>query len=280
MLGRRDLGRAPDATPMFIDSHCHLDMLAPVKAGGSIDGVLAAARAAGVSEFLCVGVHPDSQAAMLELVGERTGVWCSAGVHPSAEVESEPDVATIAAWCRDPRIVAVGETGLDYHYTDAVAPDRQRDRFRTQVRAARETGLPLIIHTREARADTLAILREERADEVGGVFHCFTEDRDTALAAIDLGFTVSFSGILTFRNAEPLRMLVRELPLASLLMETDSPYLAPVPMRGKENEPAFVRHVAECIARERGVDLTTIADATSANFHRTFSRCETATQKA
>lgn len=265
---------------MLIDSHCHLDMLAPVKAGGSVDDVLAAARAAGVSEFLCVGVHPESQAAMLELVGDRAGVWCSAGVHPSAEVGVEPDVASLVGWCRDPRIIAVGETGLDYHYVDAVAPERQRARFRNQVRAARETGLPLIIHTREARADTLAILREERAAEVGGVFHCFTEDRDTALAAIDLGFTVSFSGILTFRNAEPLRALARELPLESLLIETDSPYLAPVPMRGKENEPAFVRHVAECIARERGVALSVVAAATSTNFRRTFPRSGGGQQKA
>lgn len=265
---------------MLIDSHCHLDMLAPVKAGGGVDGVLAAAHAAGVAEFLCVGVHPDSQAEMLELVGDRTGVWCSAGVHPSAEVGSEPDVATIVGWCHDPRIIAVGETGLDYHYVEAVTPERQRERFRRQVRAARETGLPLIIHTREARADTLAILREERAAEVGGVFHCFTEDRDTATAAIDLGFTVSFSGILTFRNAAPLRTLARELPLESLLVETDAPYLAPVPMRGKENEPAFVRHVAECIARERGVDLDVVASATSANFRRTFPRSTGGRRKA
>lgn len=257
---------------MLVDSHCHLDMLAPVKAGGSIDGVLDAARAAGVDGFLCVGVHPDSQAAMLALVGQRAGVWCSAGVHPSAAVDAEPDVATVAGWCDDPRIIAVGETGLDYHYVDAVTPERQRERFRTQVRAARQVGLPLIVHTREARADTLAILREERAGEVGGVFHCFTEDRDTALAAIELGFAISFSGIVTFRNAEPLRALARELPLGSLLVETDSPYLAPMPMRGRENEPAFVRHVAECIARERGVDLATVATATSANFHRIFAR--------
>ena len=264
--------RALGVPPMLVDSHCHLDMLAPVKAGGSVDGVLATARAAGVEGFLCVGVHPDSQAAMLALVGQRAGVWCSAGVHPSAELVVDPDVATVIGWCADPRIVAVGETGLDYHYVDAVAPERQRERFRTQVRAAREVGLPLIIHTREARADTLAILREERAAEVGGVFHCFTEDRDTALAAIDLGFAISFSGIVTFRNAEPLRELARELPLESLLVETDSPYLAPVPMRGKENEPAFVRHVADCIARERCVDLATVATATSTNFSRIFAR--------
>jgi TatD DNase family protein len=265
---------------MLVDSHCHLDMLAPVKAGAGVDAVLRVAREAGVSGFLCVGVHPDAQAAMLELVGERPGVWCSAGVHPSSALESEPDVATIVGWCRDPRIIAVGETGLDYHYVDAVAPERQRERFRNQVRAARETGLPLIIHTREARADTLAILREERADEVGGVFHCFTEDRDTALAAIDLGFRISFSGILTFRNAEPLRQLARELPLESLLVETDAPYLAPVPMRGRENKPAFVRHVAQCIAGERGVGFETVAAATTANFHRTFARAGGGLHKA
>jgi len=257
---------------VLIDSHCHLDMLAPVKAGGGVDAVLADARAAGVSGFLCVGVHPDAQAAMLEVVGMRAGVWCSAGIHPSAELAAEPDVAAVASWCSDPRIVAVGETGLDYHYVDAVPPERQRERFRTQVRAAREVGLPLIIHTRGARSDTLAILREERAVEVGGVFHCFTEDRDTAAAAIDLGFAVSFSGIVTFRNADPLRAVARELPLASLLVETDSPYLAPVPMRGKENSPVHLRHVAACIAQERGITFETVAAATSANFHRVFPR--------
>jgi TatD DNase family protein len=257
---------------MLIDSHCHLDMLAPVKAGGSVDAVLAEARAAGVEGFLCVGVDPSTQAAMLETVGHRPGVWCSAGVHPSTRLADEPDVATIVGWCADPRIVAVGETGLDYHYVDAVAPAAQRARFRTQVRAARELGLPLIVHTRDARADTLEILKSERAAEVGGVFHCFTEDRDTARAAIDLGFAISFSGIVTFRNADPLRALARELPLASLLVETDAPYLAPVPMRGKENAPAFVRHVADCIARERGTDLATVATATSANFRRVFRR--------
>jgi TatD DNase family protein len=257
---------------MLIDSHCHLDMLAPVKAGAGLEGVLADARAAGVEGFLCVGVDPGSQEAMLETVGHRPGVWCSAGVHPSTSLAVEPEVATLVAWCADPRIVAVGETGLDYHYVQSVAPERQRARFRNQVRAARETGLPLIVHTRDACADTLAILREERADEVGGVFHCFTEDRDTALAAIDLGFAISFSGIVTFRNADPLRALARELPLASLLVETDAPYLAPVPMRGKENAPAFLRHVAECIARERGADLATVAAATSANFRRVFPR--------
>ena len=260
---------------MFIDSHCHLDMLAPVKAGGSIDGVLAAAHAAGVSEFLCVGVHPDAQAAMLELVGERTGVWCSAGVHPSAEVESEPDVATIAAWCRDSRIVAVGETGLDYHYTDAVAPDRQRDRFRTQVRAARETGLPLIIHTREAEADTAEILTEAVGKGgIAAVLHCFTGSADLARTALDLGLTISMSGIVTFKNARELQETAKTIPLDRLLVETDSPFLAPVPHRGKTCEPAFVADTAAFLADLRGEPLDELAAATTANFFRLFAKAE------
>jgi len=247
-------------------------MLAPTKASGSVDASLAAARAAGVSHLLCVGVNPRDQAAMLALVGDRPGISCSAGLHPCGEVEHEPRVAEIVAWCDGSRIVAVGETGLDYHYADAVTPERQRARFRAHLRAARELGMPVIVHTREARADTLAIMREERIDEVGGVMHCFTEDLETARAAIDLGLLISFSGIVTFRNADALRAVAGVLPLDRLLIETDAPYLAPVPHRGVENHPAFVSDVARHLAALRGEPFERFAAATSANFFRTFGR--------
>ena len=257
---------------MLVDSHCHLDMLSATKASGRVDASLAAARAAGVGHFLCVGVHPDDQGAMLAAVGDRPEVSCSAGLHPCGTIGAEPTADAIARWCDDPRIVAVGETGLDYAYAERVPVAVQQQRFRAHLRAARELGLPVIVHTRDARADTLAIMREERAELHGGVMHCFTEDLATAEAAVDLGFAISFSGILTFRNAEPLREVARALPAASLLVETDAPYLAPVPKRGKENEPAFVVHVAAELAAQRGASLEAIAALTTANFRRAFPR--------
>ena len=249
-------------------------MLAPVVAGDSLDASLDAARAAGVGHLLCVGVDPARQAGMLDLIGRRPSISCSAGLHPCRDVAEEPSTEAIARWCADPRIVAVGETGLDYHYVERVAPERQRARFRSHLRAARSIGLPVIVHTRAARADTLAILREERAHEVGGVLHCFTEDLETARAALDLGFVVSFSGIVTFRNAAALREVACALPLDAMLVETDAPYLAPVPLRGKDNEPAFVRIVAELLAGLRGEAFDEFAAATTANFFRVFDRAQ------
>lgn len=260
------------APAMLVDSHCHLDMLAATKASGSVGPALAAARAAGVGHLLCVGVHPADQASMLALCGDRAEVSCSAGLHPCGTIDAEPSADAIARWCDDPRIVAVGETGLDYAYAERVPVPVQQARFRAHLRAARELGLPIIVHTRDARADTLAIMREERADLVGGVMHCFTEDLATATAAIDLGFAISFSGIVTFRNADPLRAVASAVPDGSLLVETDAPYLAPVPVRGQENQPGFVAHVAARIAEVRGTDAAAIAALTTANFRRVFPR--------
>ena len=206
------------------------------------------------------------------LVGDRGEVSCSAGLHPCGTIAAEPDPELIARWCDDRRIVAVGETGLDYAYAERVPVAVQQARFRAHLRAARELGLPVIVHTRDARADTIAIMREERADLHGGVMHCFTEDLATAESAIALGFAISFSGIVTFRNADPLRAVARAVPAASLLVETDAPYLAPVPQRGKENQPAFVTHVAAKVAELRGEDERAIAALTTANFRRTFPR--------
>jgi TatD DNase family protein len=256
---------------MLVDSHCHLDMLSPVKAGVSVDQLLDEARAQGVGHFLCVGVHPQDQAAMLAVVGERPGVSASAGLHPCGVADQEPDEAVLEALARHPRVVALGETGLDYFHKD-VAPEVQHERFRRHIRVAKRLGLPLIIHTRDARADTLRILAEEGGGEAGGVFHCFTEDEATARGALDQGFHVSFSGIVSFKSAESLRAVARLVPADRLLVETDAPYLAPVPMRGKENRPAFVRHVAECVARERGVSYERLAAETTVNFFRLFPR--------
>jgi TatD DNase family protein len=199
--------------------------------------------------------------------------WCSAGVHPDNEGVREPTLEGLVDLARRPRVVAIGETGLDYYRLGGRTIDQmewQRERFRVHIRAARATGKPLVVHTRSAGADTLELLREEGADRVGGVFHCFTETADVARAALDLGFHISFSGIVTFRNAADLRDVARWVPLDRLLIETDSPYLAPVPHRGRTNEPAFVRFVGEAVAKERGIDVQTLAHATTANFERLF----------
>lgn len=255
--------------PPLVDSHCHLDMLAPRKQGGDIESVVRDAAGQGVTHFLCVGVNLHDYSAMRELVEPCAQVSVSVGVHPSATPEAEPAAVELVRLADDSRVVAIGETGLDYHY-DRVPRELQQQRLRTHIRAARECGKPLIIHTRAARADTLRILREEGAAEVGGVLHCFTEDWDTASAAMELGFYISFSGIVTFRNADDLRAVARRVPAERLLIETDAPYLAPAPYRGKENTPAYVRYVAEKLAEVRDEPLAAVADTTSGNFFNLF----------
>lgn len=245
-------------------------MLESVKQGEGVQPVLDRAREVGVSHFLCVSVNLDDYGPMRALCEPHANVLVSVGVHPSATVGGEPTAEQLAQLADDPKVIAIGETGLDYHY-DSVAPEMQRARFRTHMRAARLAGKPVIIHTREAREDTLAILREEGGRETGGVIHCFTENRAFAEAAMELGFYISFSGIVTFRNADSLREVARHMPAERMLVETDSPYLAPVPERGRENTPAHVRHVAECLARERGEPLERLAAQTTENFFRLFS---------
>ena len=208
--------------------------------------------------------------------------WCSVGVHPDNEGVAEPTLADLLTRAALPRVVALGETGLDYYRLNGRSDAEmawQRERFRVHIRAARETGLPLVIHTRSASADTLAILREEGGGQVRGVFHCFTETAEVARAALDLGFYISFSGILTFRNAEDLREVAREVPLERCLIETDSPYLAPVPYRGKTNSPAHVPHVAARLAEIKGCDLAELARVTSANFERLFAILASASEE-
>ena len=254
---------------MLVDSHCHLDRIDLTPYAGDFVALLAATRAAGVGHSLCVSIDLAAYPAMLALVEPHAEVSVSVGVHPNERDTVEPDPDTLVDLARHPKNVAIGETGLDYYHGKGDL-EWQRERFRRHVAAARLAHKPLIIHSRDARADTLAILREERASEVGGVMHCFTEDWDTAARAMDLGFHISFSGILTFKSADELREVARRVPDDRLLVETDSPYLAPVPHRGKPNEPRHVVHVAAVLAELRGTDVETIAAVTTANFARLF----------
>ena len=253
---------------MLVDSHCHLDRLDFGKKHRDISDVLAKASARGVSHLLCVSVTLEQFPAMLETITPFPNVFASCGVHP-LDQESAWSKEQLHALAADPRVVAIGETGLDYFYH----PEHkaiQQAAFREHIRVARALSKPLIIHTRDAQEDTLAIMREEGAEAVGGVIHCFTEDWAMAEAALALGFYVSISGIVTFRNADRLRDVTRRLPADRLLIETDSPYLAPVPHRGVENEPAYVRDVAEYVAWLRSCSVEELAAETSANFFRLF----------
>ena len=252
---------------MFVDSHCHLDF--PDLAAHEAEA-LAAMRDAGVSHALCVCVRLEDLPRLLALVERHDNLSASVGVHPDYEGVDEPDVERLTQLAAHPRVVAIGETGLDYFRQPGV-PEWQQERFRVHIRAALASGKPLIVHTRAAAADTLRILREEGAHRVGGVMHCFTESAEVAQAALDLGFYISFSGIVTFRNAEALRDVVRMVPTDRLLIETDSPYLAPVPHRGKTNQPAWVVHVAQELARLRGEDVLQTGRITSENFFRLFA---------
>lgn len=255
---------------MFVDSHCHLDRLSDQTHEGDIALTLAAARAAHVSQFLAVAVTLEDMPQLAAISRAHQDVAISAGLHPLHHVEREPSVADIKEAAEQYGAVAIGETGLDYHYRDSVPVDVQHERFKRHLIAAQELELPVIIHTREAKQETLALLREYSDPSVGGVLHCFTEDLAMAREAVRLGFYISLSGIITFRNATSLRELARQLPLDRLLIETDSPYLAPVPNRGKPNEPAWVVEVAECIAAQRGISVDEVAMQTTANFYQLF----------
>lgn len=254
---------------MLIDSHCHLDRLDLSAHCGSLDAALAAARGRGVGHFLCIGISADNAAAVKALSERYVDVDCTVGVHP---LDLQPGVAPALDWLlaelNHPHVVAIGETGLDYHY-EPEAAELQRQAFRLHLQAAQLTGKPVIVHTREARADTLALLREAALPQAG-VLHCFTEDWPMAKAALDLGFYISLSGIVTFRNADALREVARQVPADRLLIETDAPYLAPIPHRGKPNLPEYVRDVAEFLAPLRGVDVDTLAEQTTQNFQRLF----------
>lgn len=255
---------------MYVDSHCHLSF---PELAGRIGEIRAAMRAAQVDRALCICTTLEEFDRVHALAVQYDDLWCSAGVHPDSENCAEPSVDDLVALAARGRVVAIGETGLDYYRLgDRTVDDMewQRERLRVHVRAARRAALPLVVHTRSASADTLRILREEGADAVGGVFHCFTETREVARAALELGFHISFSGIITFRNAADLREVAREVPLERCLIETDSPYLAPMPHRGKVNTPAYVPLVAAELARLKGLAVEDVARATSANFEQLF----------
>jgi TatD DNase family protein len=252
--------------PAYVDSHCHIDF---PELSGQLPSVLDAMAAEHVTHALCIGVNLPDLPGVLRIAAEHPNIYASVGVHPDYEDTPEPTVEVLRQLAREPKVVAIGETGLDYYRLSGDL-QWQRVRFRTHIRAARDCGKPLVIHTRSAAADTLAIMREERAGDIGGVMHCFTETWDVAQAALELGFHISFSGIVTFKNARELKEVARRVPLERMLIETDSPYLAPVPYRGKLNQPAYVRHVADEIARLRGVSVDDIARATSANFFTLF----------
>ena len=253
---------------MFIDSHCHLDF---PELNDRLPELLDNMTAAGVDRALCISVTLEDWPRVMAVARASPRLSATVGVHPDYEGITEPTVEGLVEAARDPLVVGIGETGLDYFRTTGDVP-WQRERFAVHIRAARASGLPLIIHTRAAGDDTLRLMREEGADQAGGVMHCFTETWDFARHALDLGFYLSFSGIVTFRNAADLREVARQAPLDRILIETDSPYLAPVPRRGKTNEPAWVSHVATCLAEVRGVPVEEIGAATTANFHRLFPK--------
>jgi len=256
---------------MFVDSHCHLNFPGLSEQLPAIRREMAAAQ---VDRALCICTTLEEFDQVHALALNHDNFWCTVGVHPDNEGVQEPALEDLQSRARLPRVVGIGETGLDYFRLNGRSPTDmawQRERFRVHIRAARATGLPLVIHTRNASADTLAILREEGQGEVRGVFHCFTETLEVAQAAVEMGFYVSFSGILTFKNAQALRDVALWVPLERCLIETDSPYLAPLPHRGKINQPAWVAHVGAQLAAIKGLDVASLARATTANFEALFS---------
>lgn len=252
----------------LVDSHCHLDALDYEKLHQNIDDVLAKAAARDVKFMLAVATTLQGYRAMTRLIGERKNVAYSCGVHPLNQDQS-CDFAELRQLAAEPQVVALGETGLDYYYQKETK-EQQQASFREHIRMGRDLNKPVIVHTRDACEDTLAILQEEQVEGCGGVLHCFTEDRAAAKRLLDMGMYISFSGILTFRNAETIREAARYVPLDRMLVETDSPYLAPVPYRGKENQPAYTRDVAEYMAVLKGVSIDVLAGVTTENFSRLF----------
>ena len=252
---------------MLVDSHCHLDF---PELRADLNGVLSRMSDNGVSHALTISTTLETFPAVREVAHAHPNVWCSAGVHPDEQRDGrEASLEELLAMGSDARVVAIGETGLDYYRLEGDL-EWQRERFRTHIRAARKLRKPLVIHTRSSAEDTLRVMREEGAEEVGGVMHCFTETMEVAEAAIAMGFHISFSGIVTFKNAKDLKEVAKRVPMERMLVETDSPYLAPVPHRGKSNQPAFVKHVAEEVAALRGIAFDDVARATTENFFRLF----------
>lgn len=255
---------------MLVDSHCHLDF---PDLASRLPELFQRMDENAVGLAVCIGVNLEDFPRVLALAEAHPQLWATVGVHPEYTDVREPDENELLTLADHPKVIAIGETGLDY-YWQKDKPEWQRARFRTHIRAARRCGKPLVVHTRESADDTLTVLAEEGADAVGGVMHCFTENWDVAKRALDLGFYISFSGIVTFKNAAIVKDVAQKCPLDRILVETDSPYLAPMPYRGKQNQPAYVRHVAEEIAKLRGISFDDITAATTDNFFTLFKHAQ------
>jgi TatD DNase family protein len=252
---------------MFIDSHCHLNMLAQEE--GGLDAVIQQAQENSVEHILCISIDTESCHEIISIAERYPQITASVGIHPNVDKVENFSVEELVSLATNDKVIAIGETGLDYFRSEGDL-EWQRDRFRTHIEAAKQLKKPLIIHTREAREDTMDILEQENAEHAGGIIHCFTENWETARRALDIGFYISLSGIVTFKNAVELQEVAKKLPLDRILIETDAPYLAPVPHRGKTNKPAFVKHVAEFLADLRGDTVENIAQVTTANFRQLF----------
>ncbi len=255
---------------MLVDSHCHLDL---PDLAENLPQLLDLMQTNDVGCALCIAVNLEDFPRVLSLAESQPHFFASVGVHPEASDVREPSVSDLVKLAQHPKVIAIGETGLDY-YWHKDAPEWQRERFRTHIRAALEVGKPLVIHNRDATVDTLRLMTEEGAGQVGGILHCFTEIWAVAEEALALGFHISLSGIVTFKNALAVKEVACRVPLNRLLIETDSPYLAPVPFRGKINQPGYVKYVAEEIARLRDIPVETVADATTDNFFRLFPQAK------
>lgn len=257
---------------MIVDSHCHLNIL-PVEQVGTVDEVLAKAHELGVERLLCVAINPQQWSEVIALAERYPQVYAAIGVHPCEAPEVVVSDADLIAVASHPKVIAIGEVGLDYFHFNASGDEDmgwQHARFKQHIAVAKQLNKPLIIHTRHSTPDCLAILAEQNAQEVGGIMHCFVEDLATAEQAMALNFYISFSGIVTFKNATDLKAVAKAVPLERLLVETDAPYLAPVPYRGKTNQPGYTRYVVEEIARLKGLSFDAVAQATTANFNRLF----------
>lgn len=254
---------------MLIDSHCHLDRLDLTPYQGQFSHFMQAVDESQIEHMLCISIDLEAYSAMCELVVPYSMISLSVGVHPNVDTGQDPSADELIALADNPRVVAIGETGLDYFRSEGDLA-WQHQRFVEHITASKETKKPLIIHTREASMDTLRILKEQGADEVGGVIHCFTEDWEFAQRAMDLNFYISFSGIVTFKNAKSIQDVAKKVPADRYLIETDSPYLAPVPFRGKPNYPLYVQQVAESVAALRETDVATVAQQSNKNFRRLF----------
>ena len=258
---------------MLIDSHCHLDRINLDRYNGNLSEAIAAAQQRGIQQMLCIGISLENIQTVIDIAQAHSSVVASVGVHPCDVKEGAATADQLIQWAAQPKVVALGETGLDYHY-ETESKALQHDSFVMHLEVGKKIGLPVVVHTREAKADTLQLIKEHGSLEHSGVLHCFTEDWDMAKAALDLNYYISISGIVTFKNAEQIREVVRNMPIERLLIETDSPYLAPIPYRGKPNEPKYVYEVAQFVADLKGMSIEQLGEHTSENFYRLFNKAK------